>query len=353
MPKDIKLNKTVVGEDYPAYIIAELSGNHGGDLEKALKLVEEAKKIGVNAIKLQTYTAETITLNTDKEDFLLPSGNAWEKSKTLHNLYSEAYTPWEWHKQIFEKAKELNLDIFSSPFDETAVDFLEKLNTPFYKIASPEIFDIPLIKKVASTKKPVIVSTGLANHEDIELALETLRDNGCNEIILLKCSTAYPAPFDEVNLNTMVDFRDKFDVIVGISDHTIGSAVPIAAVALGAKVIEKHFVFEGDETVDSFFSLEINEFAGMVNEIRNVEQSLGTITYELTESVKKNFWARRSLYISKTVKKGDRLEGKIKSVRPGYSLHPKHYEEIQSYYAKKDLDIGERISWDDITVEKE
>ena len=345
----ILLNKTYVGDDYPAYIIGEISGNHGGDLSTALHLIEQAKNMGVNAVKLQTYTADTITINSDKEDFKIPDSSPWKESKTLHSLYAEAYTPWEWHKKLFEKARQLEIDIFSSPFDETAVDFLEELEAPFYKIASPEIVDLNLLKKVASTGKPVILSTGLAVLEDIKLAINTLNEHGCEDIVLLKCSTSYPAKFEEVNLLTMEDYKKKFDVVIGISDHTEGAAVPIAAVALGAKVIEKHFVNKGDTTVDSFFSLEVESFKNMIEDIRKVEKSLGDINYDLTESVKENVWAKRSLYVSKNVKKGEILKGNIKSVRPGYGLHPMYFDEVSSYFATKDLEIGDRVTWDVIT----
>ena len=349
MKNNFTVNNRLIGEGAPAFIIAEISGNHGGSLEKALKLIEKAKQIGADAVKLQTYTADTITLNSSKEDFLIPSGNAWEDSNTLHSLYSEAYTPWKWHKRLFEYARELDIEIFSSPFDETAVDFLEELNVKIYKIASPEIFDLGLLKKVAATKKPVIISTGLAEFDDIDLAVSTLRDNGTEDIIVLKCSTAYPLPFQEVNLKTMIDFKEKFGTVVGLSDHTIGIGVPLAAVALGAKVIEKHIVFENEETVDSFFSLETDNFGEMIKEIRNIEQAMGKIDYELTESVKKNFWARRSLYFYKDVKKGESLKGTYKSVRPGYGLHPKYYDEISTYIAAKNIEKGDRVDWDSIT----
>ena len=349
MQNNFTVNNRLIGEKAPAFIIAEISGNHGGSLEKALKLIEKAKQIGADAVKLQTYTADTITLNSSKEDFLIPSGNAWENSNTLHSLYSEAYTPWEWHKRLFEYARELDIEIFSSPFDETAVDFLEDLNVKIYKIASPEIFDLGLLKKVAATKKPVIISTGLAEFDDIDLAVSTLRESGAEDIIILKCSTAYPLPFQEVNLKTMIDFKEKFGTVVGLSDHTIGIGVPLAAVALGAKVIEKHIVFENEETVDSFFSLETDNFGEMIKEIRNIEQAMGKIDYELTESVKKNFWARRSLYFYKDVKKGESLKGTYKSVRPGYGLHPKYFDEISTYIAAKNIEKGERVDWDSIT----
>ena len=287
MQENININNKIIGPGAPTFVIAEISGNHGGEIKNAIKLIDEAKSIGADAVKLQTYTADTITLNSEKKDFIIPAGNAWEDSRTLYSLYTDAYTPWEWHETLFNHAKKIDIEIFSSPFDDTAVDFLESLIVPMYKIASPEIFDIQLLKKVASTGKPVILSTGLARLDDIELAIETLKNNGCVDIVLLKCSTSYPLPYEEVNLNTMVDFKEKFDVIVGLSDHTIGIAIPLAAVSMGANVIEKHIVFENEETVDSFFSLKTNEFKLMVQEIRNIEKSFGEINYDLSKSVKK------------------------------------------------------------------
>lgn len=348
MGNKIYLDNISIGAGSPAYIIAEVSGNHGGKLENAIELIKKAKEIGADAVKLQTYTADTITLNSSKDDFLLPAGNAWEDSNTLYNLYKQAFTPWEWHEELFQVAHKVGIDIFSSPFDSSAVDLLESLNTKMYKIASPEIFDLKLLKKVADTGKPVILSTGMATKHDIELALSTLRENGCNNIILLKCSTAYPAPFDEVNLKTMQDYGNQFDVVYGISDHTLGIEVPIAAIAMGASVIEKHFVLKGDETVDSFFSLTIDSFRDMVQKIRNVELSLGFVNYELTKEVEKNIWAKRSLYFSKDVKEGEKIENCYRSVRPGYGLHPKYFDEIASYVASKDVEIGDRVDWDSI-----
>ena len=349
MQENININNKIIGPGAPTFVIAEISGNHGGEIKNAIKLIDEAKSIGADAVKLQTYTADTITLNSEKEDFIIPAGNAWEDSKTLYSLYTDAYTPWEWHERLFNHAKKIDIEIFSSPFDNTAVDFLESLNVPMYKIASPEIFDVQLLKKVASTGKPVILSTGLARLDDIELAIETLKNNGCVDIVLLKCSTSYPLPYEEVNLNTMVDFKEKFDVIVGLSDHTIGIAIPLAAVSMGANVIEKHIVFENEETVDSFFSLKTNEFKLMVQEIRNIEKSFGEVNYELSKRVKKNDWAKRSLYFHKNVKKGDKIKGCYKSVRPGYGIHPKYFDEISSYVANKDIEIGDRVEWDVIS----
>lgn len=353
MENKININGRFIGAGSAAYIIAEISGNHGGKLENAIELIKKAKELGADAVKLQTYTADTITLNSSKKDFTLPSGNAWEDSNTLYKLYSEAFTPWEWHEKLFQTASEIDIDIFSSPFDETAVDFLETLDVPVYKIASPEIFDIQLLKKVANTGKPIILSTGLARLEDIELAIDTIKNEGCSDIVLLKCSTSYPLPYEEVNLNTMVDFKEKFDVVIGLSDHTIGIGIPLAAVSMGAKVVEKHIVFENDETVDSFFSLKTDDFKNMVQEIRNIEKSFGEVTYELSESVKKNEWAKRSLYFYKAVKKGEEIKGCYKSVRPGYGLHPKYFDEISDYIACRDIEIGDRVEWDLITKIKE
>jgi len=346
--KYVTLNKTRVGKDYPTYVIAELSGNHGGDLEKALEIIRKAKDAGANAVKLQTYTADTITLNSNKDDFLIPGNNPWEGSNSLYSLYKEAYTPWEWHEVLYKEAEKLEIDIFSSPFDETAVDLLEELNTKMYKIASPEIFDIGLIEYVAKTRKPVILSTGLANKIDIELAINTLKDGGCKEIVLLKCTTAYPAPFNEVNLKTMVDYENEFNVVSGLSDHTLGTEVPLAAATLGAAVIEKHFVIKGDDTVDSFFSLDAESFKDMIIKIRNIEKSLGAVDYSVSKEAEKNIWAKRSLYFYKDVKKNEKILNSYKSVRPGYGLHPKYFDKIKDYIAAKDIEAGDRVDWDSI-----
>ena len=331
------------------FIIAELSANHNGSLDTAIKTIRAAKRTGADAIKLQTYTADTITINSNKKDFIIPANNPWEKSTNLYSLYKEAFTPWEWHEALYEEANKVGIDIFSSPFDQSAVELLESLDTKFYKIASPEIFDVGLIKSVAETQKPVLISTGLANKDDILLAIETLKQNGCNEIILLKCTTAYPAPFDEVNLKTMQNFEKEFNVLYGLSDHTLGIELPIAAVSLGASVIEKHFVIEGDQTVDSFFSLDTENFKEMIQKIRNVELSMGDINYKVTKEAEKNLWAKRSLYFIKNVKKGQKIKGSYKSIRPGYGLHPKHFDEIKEYVATRDIETGDRVDWDKIT----
>jgi N-acetylneuraminate synthase/pseudaminic acid synthase len=341
----ITINGKEVNENSPCYLIAEMSANHSGDFTKAIELIHAAKACGADAIKLQTYRADTITLDCDNDDFKLPSDNAWEAHSTLYKLYEKAYTPWEWHQALFEEAKKIDLDIFSAPFDISAVDFLETLNCPIYKIASPEITDIALIKRVAQTKKPVILSTGLAAQEDIELAIETLRTNGCQQFSFLKCTTAYPAPAEDINLNTMVDMSKKYNCIVGLSDHSLGNSVPIAAVALGARIIEKHFVLDkNDPSVDAFFSLDPNEFANMVKDIRFIEKALGKVDYSISPASKKNMLARRSLYVCQDIAKGESISlDNIKSVRPSYGLHPKHLDEVLGMTAKEPLKKGDRL----------
>ena len=348
--KDIKIGRKTIGENHPTYIIAEMSGNHNGSLEQALAIVREAVKVGADAIKLQTYRADTITLNSNKEDFKIPSDNPWNKDNTLFELYQKAYTPWEWHKPLFDEAKKYNIDIFSSPFDETAVDFLEALGACAYKIASPEITHIPLLKKVAQTKKPVIVSTGVAELSDIELAIKTLRENGCEDIIILKCTTAYPAPPEALNLKTIPNISETFGVIAGFSDHSMGITAPITAVALGAKVIEKHFLLSEDNvSVDSFFSLSANKFKEMIDEIRFTEKAMGKVTYQFDEQTLKNAWGRRSLYISSNIKKGELItEKNIKCVRPSLGLHPKYWDYVIGKNSRVDLECGDRLRLEDL-----
>ena len=306
------------------YIIAEMSANHNHHKQVAIDTIRAAKKAGADAIKIQTYTADTITLDCDKPEFICGKG-LWEGEK-LYSLYQKAYTPWEWHEEIFHVAKEEGLECFSTPFDKTAVDFLESLNNPVYKIASFEITDIPLIKYIASKHKPIILSTGIAMIEDIELALETIRNEGNDDITLLRCTSAYPAPIEAANLMTMVDMEKRFGAKVGLSDHTMGSDVSVAAVALGAKVIEKHFII--DRSIggpDAAFSMEKEEFAAMVKAIRNVEKALGDVVYPTNPSKIKGREFSRSLYVAEDVKKGDVVtEQNVRSVRPGYGLHPKY-----------------------------
>ena len=330
------------------FIIAELSANHNGDIETAKKTVIAAKNSGADAIKLQTYTADTITLNSNKEDFRINQGTIWD-GKLLYDLYKEAYTPWEWHKEIFDLAKELGLVCFSSPFDHSAVDFLETLDCPIYKIASFEITDIPLISYVASKGKPIIISTGIAQHEDIYLAVEACKKQGNSDITLLKCTSSYPAPIEEANISLMQQIAKDFQVKVGLSDHTMGSTLPIIATALGASVIEKHFIL--DRSIggpDASFSMNEREFSEMVKQIRAAEKSLGSTNYKLSKKQEEAKAFSRSLYISKEIKKGEiASKENIKSVRPGYSLHPKHLPQILGKKAKKDFYLGERISLSD------
>lgn len=346
--KDIKLGSKIIGKNKPAYIIAEMSGNHCGNFEKAVEIIKAAKEIGADAIKLQTYTPDTITLNTDKDDFKLPSNNPWNNFNTLYKVYEKGFTPYEWHKDLFKIAKDVGIDIFSSPFDETAVELLESINTSVYKIASPEITHIPLLEMVARTKKPVIMSTGVAELEDVELAVKTLRENGCEDIVLLKCTSSYPAPPESINLRTIPDMKARFQCHSGLSDHTLGLGVPLGAIALGATVIEKHFILEKTpDSVDGFFSLDKSEFKNLILEIRNLEKAMGKVSYTLDEEGRKNFWGKRSLYISASVKKGEKLTNEnVKCVRPFYGLHPRYYNEILGKVVTKDLELGDRLSFD-------
>jgi pseudaminic acid synthase len=329
------------------FIVAELSANHNQKFELAVETIKAAKDSGVDAIKFQTYTPDTITIDCDNKYFQIKHGTIWD-GKTLYQLYKEAYTPWEWQPKLKEIAEELGLFCFSSPFDETAVDFLEELNIPAYKIASFEITDIPLIEYVASKGKPVIISTGVSELEDIELAIDACKKMGNEDIALLKCTSAYPAPLEEVNLNTIPDLKERFKVIVGLSDHTLGISVPIAAVSLGARIIEKHFILNRKlGGPDSAFSLEPGEFSQMVKSIREVERALGKVDYKLSEKIKKSREFSRSLFVVKNIKKGDTLNNEnVRSIRPGFGLHPKFLKDIVGKKAKEDIKKGTPLSWD-------
>ncbi|MBX2841800.1 MAG: pseudaminic acid synthase [Flammeovirgaceae bacterium] len=328
-------------------IIAELSANHNGDIEVAKETIRTAKKTGANAIKLQTYTPDTLTIDCKKEYFQIKENSPWD-GQYLYDLYKEAFTPWEWHAELFEVAKAEGLICFSSPFDKTAVDFLEKLNVPAYKIASFEIQDIPLIEYVASKGKPIIISTGIAALEDIELAVNTCKGAGNEQIILLKCTSSYPAPIDLANLNTMVDFRQKFKVIVGVSDHTMENTVPVVSTALGGQVIEKHFILDREMGgADSSFSLDPAEFKAMVEAVKSAKSSLGKVSYELSEKVKKNKKFARSLFVVKDIKKGEILsEENVRSIRPGYGLHPKYFNEILGKKVNEDIERGTPLNFE-------
>ncbi len=334
--------------EHHVFVIAELSANHNGSLATAIETIRAAKRAGADAIKFQTYTADTLTLDCDESDFVIKGGTIWD-GKKLHDLYKEAYTPWEWHAQLFEVAKEEGLVCFSSPFDKSAVDFLETLHCPIYKIASFEITDIPLIEYVAKQGKPIIISTGIASYDDIHLAVETCRKVGNDNITLLKCTSSYPAPVAEANLAMMQQLAIDFKVKIGLSDHTLGSTVPVIATALGAKVIEKHFIL--DRSIggpDASFSMNEIEFTAMVKAIREAEVAVGTSSYELSPKQVAGKDFSRSLYVAEAINKGDIItEATIKSVRPGFSLHPKHLPEILGKTAKRDLKKGERISLND------
>ena len=324
------------------YIIAELSANHNQDINVAMKLIEEASKAGANAIKLQTYTADTITLNCRTELFKIKGTNLWN-DQYLYDLYQKAYTPWEWHEQLFNKARELGMDAFSSPFDPTAVDFLEKLNVPCFKIASCEITDHILLKKIAETKKPVIISSGMASLGELEEAVCILRKNGTPEIAMLKCTAEYPAQPEDANLITIKHMIDTFNVVGGLSDHTLGIEVPVASVCMGAKIIEKHFTLSRQSgSPDDAFSLEPHEFKQMVDSVRIVEKTLGKITYGGVKGEQEMKKFRRSLFFVKDMKVGDIIdETCIRSVRPGYGLHTKHYNDMIGKAVPKDINYGE------------
>lgn len=328
------------------FIVAELSANHNHDIELAKKTIKAVKECGADAIKLQTYTADTLTIDCDRDYFKIKSDTLWD-NKTLYKLYQDAYTPWEWHEELFFETNNQDLICFSTPFDKTAVNFLEKLNTPVYKIASFEIFDIPLIEYTASKGKPIIISTGIASLSDIEEAVKACRRVGNNQIALLKCTSSYPAPIEEANILTIPHLRDTFNVVPGLSDHTMGFSVSVAAVALGAKIIEKHFILDRNMGgPDSAFSMEPAEFKLMVNAIRDVEKALGKVNYEITPKVEKSRVFARSLFIVKDVKAGEGITGEnVRSIRPGYGLHPKHYKEVIGKKFRKDFEKGTPLEW--------
>jgi pseudaminic acid synthase len=334
----------IIDKNSPVFIIAELSANHNGRLETALETIKAAKRAGADCVKLQTYTADTITIDSRKDDFLI-KGTIWD-GKNLYELYKEAYTPWEWHDTLFKAAEEEGLICFSSPFDKTAVDLLEGLNTPAYKIASFEITDIPLIEYVASKGKPIILSTGIATTEDIELALDACRRMGNNDIALLKCTSSYPAPIEEANMCMVKDLAERYGVISGLSDHTIGNTVPIVATCFGAKIIEKHFIL--DRSIggpDASFSMNEREFTEMVKAVREAELALGKVSYELTEKQIKGRDFSRSLYVVEDIKNGGIInEQNVRSVRPGFGLHPKYYDQIMGKSVIKNMKVGERIN---------
>ncbi|EGM71385.1 pseudaminic acid synthase [Shewanella sp. HN-41] len=336
----ITIDGRKIGPSYPPYIIAELSANHNGDLNRAFQILEEAKKAGADAVKLQTYTHETITMDCDSEEFQI-HGGLWD-GQTLYELYRDAHMPWEWHQPLFDKAKALGITIFSSPFDFSAVDLLEELHAPAYKIASFELIDLPLIKRVAQTGKPMIISTGMANEEEIAEAIKTARDNGCEDLVVLHCVSGYPAPAEQYNLKTITDISQRFDVLSGLSDHTIDNATAVASVALGACLIEKHVTIDRNGGgADDSFSIEPPELAQLCKDAKTAWQAMGKVNYERTEAEKGNVKFRRSLYVVKDIGEGEifTMEN-IRSIRPGFGMAPKLLESVIGKKASRFLERG-------------
>lgn len=345
---DFNIGKHTIGAAHKPFIIAEMSGNHNQSLDRALEIVEAAAATGVQALKLQTYTADTITLDVADGEFFINDPNSLWKGASLHKLYQQAYTPWEWHKPIFDHARKLGLEVFSSPFDETAVDFLEELDVPCYKIASFENVHLPLIRKAAATGKPLIMSTGMASIAELDEAVQAARGAGCKDLVLLKCTSTYPATPENTNILTIPHLRELFGCPVGLSDHTMGIGVSVASVALGACVVEKHFTLRrADGGVDSTFSMEPEEMTALVKETERAFQALGTVKYGPTEAEKKSLVFRRSLYIAEDVKAGDILTpNNLRVVRPGLGLPPKLYETVLGKTVRKDAKKGTPVTWE-------
>lgn len=346
----MKINNRNIGKEFAPYIIAEMSANHNGDINNAKQIIKSANAAGVDAIKIQSYKPDTITLNSSSDEFMINDGGLWD-GRSLYDLYKEAHMPWDWHKPLFEFSKEIGLTIFSSPFDKTAVDLLEDLNAPAYKIASFEVIDIPLIKYVASTKKPMIISTGMANEDEIAEALETAKSNGCNEIALLHCVSSYPASPIDYNLRTISDMESRFKVNVGISDHTIENTTAITSIAFGACIIEKHFTLDrSGGGPDDSFSLEPKELKDLCSSSKIAWNSLGEISYKLKEAEVPNIKFRRSLYFINNLKKGDAItEADIASVRPGYGIPPKNFDLILGKKVTKDITKHSAVKFSDIS----
>jgi len=340
---EIRIGDSLIGSSHPTFVVAEMSGNHNGDINRAIQLVIAAKKAGADAVKLQTYRADTITINHSGPEFVLDTG-LW-KGRALYELYEEAHTPWEWHQELFELGKELGMIVFSSPFDHSAVDFLEDLNCPAYKIASPEIIDIPLIRKAAATGKPLIISTGMATSDEISEAITAARDEGLEDLVILHCTSSYPAAISDANLSTIPEIRNRFKVQTGLSDHTPGILTSILAVSLGACLIEKHFTLNrADGGVDSAFSLEASELENLVKEVKSADTALGTPTFTLLESEKMVFKNRRSLYATSDLAAGEQFtENNVRSIRPGYGLKPKFLPDILGTKTTRAIKFGEPI----------
>lgn len=339
----VKIKNRCIGKGQPVYIIAEMSANHAGDIENAKKIIHAAKKAGADCVKIQTYTPDTITIDCDNEYFQIGDGT-W-KGENLYKLYGKAYTPWEWQKELLEEAKKVEIDFFSTPFDNSAVDFLEEIGVEFYKIASFEIVDLPLIRYVASKGKPIIMSTGMSDLGDIEAAVKTIREAGNDQIVLLRCASAYPAITDQMNLRTMQNMAEVFDVPVGLSDHSLGSVGAVTATALGASVIEKHFCLDRSlENPDSSFSMNPEEFSQMVQDIRQAEKAIGKVSYGAAKQEEENVIFRRSIFCVKDIKAGEEItKENVRIIRPGYGLAPKFYDEIMGQVALKDIKRGTPI----------
>lgn len=348
MSPEIRIAGRAIGPDHPPYVICELSANHNGSLEKALEMIECGKKVGADAVKIQTYRPDTITLDSDAEEFRI-KGGLWD-GRTLYELYDEAHTPWEWHKPLFDKAHEVGIPIFSSPFDKTAVDLLENLNTPAYKVASFEVVDLPLIRYIASTGKPMIISTGMADAEEIGEAVETAREAGCKQIVVLHCVSGYPAPAADYNLCTIPDMAARFDVLTGLSDHTLDNATAIAAAAMGACVIEKHFTLDRNGGgPDDSFSLEPTEFAELCRDVHTAWRALGNVDYGRKSSEQGNLQFRRSLYFVKDIMAGEEIgEDAVRSVRPGYGLLPKMLNGVIGNTAARDIKANTPVLPEDL-----
>ena len=346
MKNRLRIGSRYVGEGEKTFIVAEVSANHLQNFERAKAIIKAAKDAGADAVKLQTYTADTITLNCDNEYFQITQGTIWDGT-SLHKLYEEAYTPWEWQPDLMKYANDLGMECFSSPFDPTAVDFMQEMNMPAFKVASFEINDIPLIRKIAKLGKPIIFATGIAYLEDIERALKVCKEEGNDQIVLLKCTSTYPSPYEDMNIKVIPNMSTVFECITGLSDHSMGTAVAVSSVALGAKMVEKHLTLKREDGgPDAAFSMEPDEFAKMVRDIRIVEKALGKVTYELTEKQKKSREDGRSLFITNDMKAGDEFSEKnVRSIRPAFGMHTMYYEEILGKKAKTDLKAGTPLDW--------
>lgn len=344
----MEINGRIIGDGHPAYIIAEMSANHAGSLERALELIHVAKDAGADCVKIQTYTADTMTIDCHNEYFQIEKGT-WE-GENLYGLYQKAYTPWEWQEQLRDEAAKVGIDFLSTPFDPRSVDFLEDLGVYFYKIASFELVDIPLLEYVAAKNKPIIMSTGMGTLEEIQEAVDVIYSTGNRQLALMKCSSAYPAKSEEMNLTTICDMKRRFDIPTGLSDHSMGSFSAATAVAIGANIIEKHFcISRAIKNPDSSFSMEPDEFRAMVAQVREVEKAMGTVTYGVSEQEKSNACFRRSLFVVEDIQAGEQLTaGNIRSIRPAYGLKPKHYKEVLGKTAKHELKRGTPLSFEDI-----